>query len=98
MGSLVAWVGIPTNTPSQPKRAAITSAAASAALVFPSPIAASTATIPGSGMRWTVSTSIFWNGREGLPKRESTRSSTSGTSRAPQPLLSRSSSKALCAR
>jgi|GEM_PF-4073451 len=74
MGLLVACVGIPTNTPSAPNRRGSTSAATSAASVFPSPIGASMIIRPGAGISSAIATARACASRESRPNHRRIRS------------------------
>lgn len=56
MASVVAWVGRAKSTPARPLRAASTSAAMSAASVFPPPVESSMMSMPGMGIVRAIST------------------------------------------
>ena len=60
--------------PPRPERAAMTSAAASAASVFPSPMGASITSIPGSSIDHAASIALLWTGRIAAPCGSSKRS------------------------
>ncbi len=71
MALAVACVGRARKHPPAPERAAKTSATASAASVFPSPIGASMIISPGDAAAWASRRASFWSGRgSGSAKRE----------------------------
>ena len=83
IGSLVACVGIATNTPPRPNLAARISAAASAAFVFPSPMGASATSKPGAGIDHARSTNSRCDARGCTPSRRVNGSSgSSGSERS----------------